>query len=147
MVTYAQQVVDVMNAWSALLHFPERDSAIVDLTFVEGGALIDRDVFAELLSLEGLGEVREHLGRVFRSSMLAQAFRHEDDELATLEVALLRAQIAEQNRTARTHPEGTAPFISFALGLRAEVLDLRRIIWGVSLEVPPAMLETDMVAT
>jgi vacuolar-type H+-ATPase subunit C/Vma6 len=45
------------------------------------------------------------------------------------------------------NPEGTAPLIGFALSLRAEVLDLRRIIWGVSLEAPGALLEAEMVST
>lgn len=146
LLDYARQVVDVMNAWSSLLHFPERDPAIVDLTFIEGGALIDREVFGNLFSLESFTEVREQLARALRGSALADAFAGEPEQLATLETAVLRAQIEEQSRAARTDPEGTAPLISFALGLRAETLNLRRIIWGVSLETPPALLEAEMVA-
>ncbi len=147
LVEYAAQVVDVMNAWSALLHFPERDPAILDLTFIEGGRFIDRDVFAELLDLESFDDVRERLARVLRESALGDAFAGEPGDVATLETAVLRAQIAEQNRAARTEPEGTAPLISFALSVRAEVLNLRRIIWGVSLEAPGALLQAEMVAT
>jgi vacuolar-type H+-ATPase subunit F/Vma7 len=50
LVEYVEQVVDVMNTWSALLHFVERDPAIVDMTFVEGGRWITRDVFHKLMT-------------------------------------------------------------------------------------------------
>jgi vacuolar-type H+-ATPase subunit C/Vma6 len=147
LVDYARQVVDVMNAWSALLHFPERDSAIVDLTFIEGGKFVDRETFRELLSLETFDDVREGLLRGLRESPLASAFAGEPGEVAPLETAVLRAQIAEQSRAARIAPEGPAPLISFALSLRAEVLNLRRIIWGISLEAPAAMLQAEVVVT
>jgi vacuolar-type H+-ATPase subunit C/Vma6 len=146
LVDYARQLVDVMNAWSALLHFPERDPAIVDLTFVEGGAFIDREAFRELLALASFDEVREQLGRLLRGSSLAKVFTDEPKEVASLETAVLRAQLEEQNHAARMDPEGTAPLISFALGLRAEALNLRRIIWGVALEAPAALLEAEVVA-
>ena len=64
-----------------------------------------------------------------------------------LETEVLRAQIAEQSRAARIMPEGAAPLISYTLELRAELLDLRRIIWGISLEAPGPLLEAGMVAT
>jgi vacuolar-type H+-ATPase subunit C/Vma6 len=147
LVAYARQVVDVMNAWSTLLHYPERDPAIVDLTFIEGGALIDREAFRRLLAVESFDDVRLGLATVFRESALSGAFAAESGEVATLETAVLRAQIEEQSRAARVNPEGTAPLLGFALGLRAEVIDLRRIIWGVSLEAPGALLEAEMVAT
>jgi vacuolar-type H+-ATPase subunit C/Vma6 len=147
LIDYARQVIDVMNAWSVLLHFPERDSAILDLTFIEGGALVNREVFGALFSLESFDEVRKGLVRTLRESPLADAFASEPADLATLESAVLRAQLAEQSRAARIAPEGPAPVISFALTLRAEVLNLRRIIWGISLEAPGAMLEAEMVVT
>lgn len=147
LVAYARQVVDVMNAWSALLHFPERDPAIVDLTFIEGGAAIDREAFGQLLTVGDFDEVRTRLVSVFRATALQGAFAQGPGEVATLEAAVLRAQIEEQGRAARMNPESPAPLIRFALGLRAEVIDLRRIIWGVSLETPGALLEADLVGT
>jgi vacuolar-type H+-ATPase subunit C/Vma6 len=145
LVEYVRQVVDVMNAWSALLHFPERDSAIVDLAFVEGGTWIDKDVFAGLISLPSLEDVYRGLGRALRESPLSAAFVGDLTELATLETAVLRAQVSEQRRAARANPESAAPFMSFALELRAEVLNLRRIIWGVALGAPAGLLEAEMV--
>jgi len=145
LLDYARQVVDVMNAWSALLHFPERDAAIADLTFIEGGRFLDRGVFGELLALETFDGVRERLTQVLGESALANAFNGEPGDVASLETAVLRAQLAEQSRAARIDPEGPAPLISFALALRAEVLNLRRIIWGISLEAPAALLQAEVI--
>jgi vacuolar-type H+-ATPase subunit C/Vma6 len=145
LLDYARQVVDVMNVWSALLHFPESDAAIVDLTFIEGGRLVDRGVFAELLALETFDDVRKRLTQVLGESALAHAFDGEPGDVASLETAVLRAQLAEQSRAARIDPQGPAPLISFALALRAEVLNLRRIIWGISLEAPAALLQAEVV--
>jgi vacuolar-type H+-ATPase subunit C/Vma6 len=147
LVEYVEQVVDVMNAWSALLHFVERDSSIVDLTFVEGGRWVTRDVFQALMTLETHGQVQKRLAWELRKSALATAFRDEVEELAALESSVLRAQIAWQNRSVRIDPSGAAPVIGFALELRAEVLNLRGIIWGVALGTPAALIQAEMVVS
>jgi vacuolar-type H+-ATPase subunit C/Vma6 len=147
LVEYVEQIVDVMNAWSALLHFVERDPSIVDLTFVEGGRWVTREVFEALMSLETRAQVQKRLAWELRKSALAAAFREEAQELAALESSVLRAQIGWQNRLVRLDPSGAAPVIGFALELRAEVLSLRGIIWGVALGAPAALIQADMVVS
>jgi vacuolar-type H+-ATPase subunit C/Vma6 len=145
LLEYARQTIDVANAWSVLLHFSERDAELVDLVFVPGGRFIDRDAFSALLALDEVEEVRKALGKTFRASALGAAFTDTETDLSMLESEVLRAQIAEQRRAARVAPESAAPLIRFALELRAELLDLQRIIWGVSLEAPAALLEARML--
>jgi len=145
LVEYVEQVIDVMNTWSALLHFVERDPAIVDMTFVEGGRWITRDVFHKLMLLETRPQVEKRLAWELRQSPLASAFRGEIEDLAQLEGTMLRAQIDWQNRAVRVDPSGAAPIIGFAIELRAEVVNLRRIIWGVALEAPAALIQAEMV--
>jgi vacuolar-type H+-ATPase subunit C/Vma6 len=145
LIEYVEQVIDLMNAWSALLHYVERDPSIIDLTFVEGGRWITRDVFEKLMSLETRQEVEKRLPLELRKSALAGAFREHIDDLAELESAALRAQIQWQNRSVRIDPSGAAPVIGFAIELRAEVLNLRRIIWGVALRAPAALIQAEMV--
>ena len=147
LVEYVEQIVDVMNTWSALLHFVERDPAIVDMTFVEGGRWLTRDVFQKLMTLETRPQLEKRLAWELRSSALARAFRDEIEDLAQLEGAMLRAQIAWQNRAVRVDPSGAAPIIGFAIELRAEVVNLRGIIWGVALRVPAALIQAEMVVT
>ncbi|MBW1906191.1 MAG: V-type ATPase subunit [Deltaproteobacteria bacterium] len=145
LLEYVEQVVDVMNAWSALLHFVERDPAIVDMTFVEGGRWLTRDVFHKLMTLETRPQVEKRLAWELRKSALGSAFHNELDSLAQLESAMLRAQIDWQNRAVRVDPSGAAPIIGFAIELRAEVVNLRGIIWGVALRAPAAMIQAEMV--
>jgi len=145
LVEYVEQVVDVMNTWSALLHFVERDPAIVDMTFVEGGRWITRDVFHKLMALETRPQVEKRLGWELRKSALGNAFQGEIEDLAQLEGTMLRAQIDWQNRAVRVDPSGAAPIIGFAIELRAEVVNLRRIIWGVALKAPAALIQAEMV--
>jgi len=145
LVEYVEQVIDVLNAWSALLHFVERDPSIVDLTFIEGGRWLTRDVLVALMSLDTLHDVENRLAWELRKSALASAFRGEAGDLAELESAVLRAQIQWQNRSVRVDPTGASPVIGFAIELRAEVLNLRSIIWGVALRAPSALIQAEMV--
>lgn len=147
LVEYARQIVDLMNAWSALLHFPERDEAIVELSFVDGGRWIDQEAFGELLTCQTFEEAQRRLARRLRESPLASAFSRDPQDIASLETAVLQAQIDHQSVAARVNPESAAPLLIFTLQLRAEVLNLRRIIWGVALRAPAALIQTDMVAT
>ena len=145
LVEYVGQVIDLMNAWSALLHFAERDPKIVELTFVEGGQWLTRPVYERLMGVATLEDVEKELAWVLRNSALAPVFRQGLDEIADLESAALRAQIAWQNRSMRIDPSSAAPVIGFVIELRAQVLSLRRIIWGVALRAPAALIQGDMV--
>lgn len=140
LTAYVAQVIDIMNAWSVLLHFDEHDPSIVDLAFIEGGDSLPRDAFQRLITLQRLGEVGDGLVHQFLGSPLSSAFRRSIDNLPQLESAILRAQIEWQKRALRVDPGGTAPLIGFALELRAQVISLRRIVWGVALRAPPALL-------
>ena len=145
LVEYVGQVVDLMNAWSALLHFVERDPRIVELTFIEGGHWLTRDVFENLMGVATREDVETQLAWELRKSAFAPAFREGIDDVAELESAALRAQIDWQNRSMRIDPSSAAPVIGFAIELRAQVLNLRRIIWGVALRAPAALIQGDMV--
>lgn len=145
LVEYVEQSVDLMNAWSALLHFVERDRAIVHMTFVEGGRWLTREVFEELMGLKTRRQVEKRLAWVMRRSPLGPIFRSELGELGELEGMALRVQIDWQNRAVRIDPSGPAPVIGFAIELRAEVLNLRRIIWGVALAAPAALIQAELV--
>jgi vacuolar-type H+-ATPase subunit C/Vma6 len=142
---YVEQIVDLMNTWSVLLHFVERDPAITDLVFVEGGRWLTRDVFENLTSLGTLRQVETGLAWELRKSPLASIFRNEIDNIADLEALALRAQIDWLNRAVRVDPSGPAPVIGFAMELRAEVRNLRGIIWGIALQAPAALIQAELV--
>ncbi len=140
LVAYVAQIIDIMNAWSVVLHFDEQDPAIADLTFVEGGSALLRGDFEHLMSLRRLGDIVDLLTRQFRGSPLSSAFQRGLEDLPELEATILRAQIDQQNRAMRIDPSGTAPIIGYILELRAQVMTLRRIVWGIALRAPSGML-------
>ncbi len=145
LVEYVQQVIDVMNAWSALLHFPERDPSLIDLVFLEGGRWLGREAFEEIWSAESLGGVERRLSYELRASPLKSAFEGKIESLTELESAVLEAQIAWQHRNMRLDPSGAAPILAFALELRAEVVNLRRIVWGIAMDAPAALIQSELV--
>ncbi len=145
LVGYVEQVIDVMNAWSVLLHFAERDPSMVELTFVEGGRLLERNTFRRLMSLDTQAEARARLAWELRATGIGHVFRPDTGELSELETALLRAEINQQNEAMRADPNGPAPILSYALELRAEVRNLTGIIWGVALRAPSALIQANMV--
>lgn len=145
LLDYARQLVDIMNIWSALLYFAERDPSLADKTFIEGGGWLTRDRFEELFAAESLEELRGRLARELRETPLANLFDRPLESLAGIETALLRAQVAWQRQAVRVDPSSAAPLIGFALELRAESLDLRRIIWGAALQAPTALTQAELV--
>ena len=114
-VSVVEQVIDMMNAWSVLLHFVERDPSIVDMTFVEGGRWLTYEaawlgapdagaavaaahtlaaagrVFVETHQLSGaIGFTHEHDLHVW--SMRLQALRLEMDGVAAQRRAVVETR-------------------------------------------------------
>ena len=147
LVAYVAEPIDLMNLWTVLLHFSERSPGLAEITFVDGGRTIDRELFEELLELDSVQDAQRAAAKALQGSLLGAALSAEGRPLSSLEGAMLEAQLQEHRRAARTSPEGAAPLILFFLELRAEVLDLRRIIWGKALEAPAALVESEMVGT
>ena len=85
------------------------------------------------------------MAKALGGSILQSAFAGEARPVSSLETAVLQAQIAEQRRASRARPESAAPLIAFSLSLRAEMLNLRRIIWGVAMQAPAALMQSEMV--
>ena len=83
------------------------------------------------------------LAAAFGSDPVAHAFTRAADDPAApaaIEEALLRQRIAVLAATVRQNPAGPASVLHYVLRLRAEVLDLRRVIWGVMLRAPRAAI-------
>ena len=123
----------------------QRDPSMVELTFVEGGRLLERNTFRRLMSLDTQAEARARLAWELRATGIGHVFRPDTGELSELETALLRAEINQQNEAMRADPNGPAPILSYALELRAEVRNLTGIIWGVALRAPSALIQANMV--
>lgn len=133
---YARQVVDLDNAMTALvLAGPDRSVTPKDL-FLPGGSRITIEVYERAIVTGQWSAAAEQLATAFTRTPLAAVFRDPAAEPGTLERSLLRGQIDMLDAQARTDPLGPALVLSYALRLRAQVMDLRRIIWGLALGAP-----------
>jgi hypothetical protein len=93
-------------------------------------------VFLDAVAAREPNEVGRRLAAAFRPDPIAAALERHASDPAALEEALLRQRIATLRARAWWDPMGPATVLGYVLQLRAEVLDLRRAIWGVALGAP-----------
>jgi vacuolar-type H+-ATPase subunit C/Vma6 len=133
---YARQVVDLDNVMTALvLAGPDRSVTPKDV-FLPGGSRVTIDRFERAIATGRFAGAAEDLAAAFSGTLLAPALRTAADDPGSVERALLDAQIRMLAAQARTDALGPAPVLGYALRLRAQVMDLRRIIWGLALGAP-----------
>ncbi len=145
LLAYVRETVDLRNAVTALvLAVAGRDVVPKDV-FLPGGERITITVFEETAALREPGAARVRLARGFAPTALAEPFRNVARDLADLEEELLRIRVRELARRTRRSPLGPGPVLWFALRLRAQVVDLQRIIWGVALSAPRPSLAAALV--
>ncbi len=112
----------------------------------EGGRWLDRRTFRRVLrTAENAAEAAAQLGEAGVSTPWPRVFERHASDPARLDDALLATHIRELRPRALREPLGMWPILLFALRLRAEALDLRRLIWGISLGVPRARLGSELV--
>lgn len=136
LLDYVRETIDLENACAALvLAGVERDTA-AKRAFVGGGRTISLTTFLETIA-EGPAAARR-LAAAFHDSGLAAAFERWGADPARIEEQLLMRRIAHLRALARRDPAGPASVLEFALRLRAEVIELQRVIWGMALGAPAA---------
>lgn len=141
-------LVDLANGWTALLAGgPPRPLAPAtfspEAAFLEGGRLLSREEFRRAAATDPR-EAAAILERAVAGSALAGVFAGPE-EAAAREDRALRALIGVEVAAARTDPSGPAPFLAFVLRLRAELVDLRRIVWGTALGAPAELVAAELV--
>ncbi|MDH4348245.1 MAG: V-type ATPase subunit [Gemmatimonadota bacterium] len=141
---YVRQVIDIENAFTALALSEEKEPRVAEV-WLPGGRAIALDL-AQRAALSGDATAAcQLLAAGFAGTTLAGVFAAPDKQPAGLELGVLAAQITELRARARIEPLSVAFLLGFALRLRAEALDIRRVIWGVSLGAPVPMLVEGLV--
>jgi vacuolar-type H+-ATPase subunit C/Vma6 len=144
---YVQRVIDIENACVTLILSEEKDARLADL-WLPGGRSISAELAARAQATGAALAAGRILAAGFAGTRLAAVFAQPGAHPGGLESAILAARIAEQAALALTAPLSPAPLLAFALRLRAEALDIRRIVWGVSLGAPaPSLLEQLVTAS
>lgn len=136
LLAYVQETIDLENACAALVLATNEPDTRANDAFVTGGRRLTRAAFLDAVATRQADAAGRLLATAFRPAALAAVFERGGHEPQANESALLRHRIAAQRAAARRDPAGVASVLSFALRLRAEVLDLGRVIWGVMLDVP-----------
>lgn len=132
---WVQNIIDLENAFTAIQLAAQRSSTEATHFFVGGGhALNDRRFAAVAAAGSSMGAVAM-LGDALRHSPIAPVFA----ALTTrpVEDVALDVELRRTSAAARRNPLGAAPIIAFLTRLRAEMRDVRLLIWRVALGAPP----------
>jgi len=133
---YVRRTIDIENAYSALVLAGSNGSRIPDV-FLSGGELVSRAIFERAAGSKEHKDAVRVIAAAFAGTPLATVFSTAaDSRPGDLERLVLGARIAELRRNAFQDPLGPAPVLLDALRVRAEVLDLRHVIWSLSVHAP-----------
>ncbi len=141
---HVQRVIDLENAYAALVLTAEKDPRVEDY-WLPGGRTVPLALFARAIATRDPLQAGHLLARGFAGSRIEAVFADLEESPGGLERAVLAAWIADLSDMARTAPLSVAPLLAYALRLRAEALDIRWLAWGISLGAPPAALLEGLV--
>lgn len=129
---FVAEGIDAENALLALLLARAGDDGGGVAHFLPGGTGIDRSRFVEAIATGDPRRAAQKLveGRHFP---FAKLLLQDPLDVAALEGAFLRARIAELTRRVRLAPLEPMTTVWVALRLRAQLIDLQRIVWMVTL--------------
>lgn len=136
---YVEGSIDLENAWSLLAADAETLRVEAEALFVDGGRRLDRRRFAEAAAADADAR-RRLVSEALGPGPLAGVLGDVAIPSARLEARALAARVEEQRAAMRREPLGPAPFLLYALRLRAELVDLRRVVWGIALGAPAEVI-------
>lgn len=146
LIEFVRETIDLENACTALVLAGAELDAPPQQAFVDGGRRLSLAAFSDAVAAPDAGAAARRLATAFASDPIADAFARAADDPAAIEEALLRQRIAVLDVAVRRNPAGPASVLHYVLRLRAEVLDLRRVIWGVMLRAPRADIAAALVS-
>lgn len=135
-----RETIDIENATSAVLvsgHDPDVD---IPSLFLEGGARLTLDAFTSAAGSVSPRDACLVIARALRPSPLSAVMSQHADKPAELDDALLRLRLLQLARRVRQAPLSVVTTVRMALRIRAQVIDLQRIVWTVALGGPRAWI-------
>ncbi len=146
LVEFVRETIDLENACTALVLAGAEPEAPPERAFIEGGRRLSIVAFRHVIAAPDAGDAARRLAAAFGPDPIGAAFLKAADDPTAIEEALLRERITAQSVAARRNPAGLASVLQYALQLRAEVVDLRRVIWGVMLRAPRPAIAAALVS-
>jgi len=143
---HVRRVIDLENVHAALGVAARGGDASLELCFVEGGDILSRHAYDAAAGAGAPHRAALELAGTFTATPYGAVLARYSADISRLEGPLLAAQIAEVDRMRRLDPLSPAPLLVYALRLRAEALDIRRIMWGAALGASQALIASDLVS-
>jgi len=145
LAAFIHETIDLENALGAVALASVPTEVAARDAFLAGGRALSLAAFERSVATRDPALAADAVAKAFGGGAVAAALRRHRDELAALADAVLRIRIAALEQLARLAPLGPAPLLAFALSLRAQTVDLHRVIWGVALGAPPALVTRELV--
>lgn len=143
LIAFVRESVDVENA-STALQFASYPSKTDPATlFIPEGQSLDLETFVAVANTHDSNQATQLIARAFHGTPLAGVFAMRGRK--AFEDTTLKAQLRRATDAARRFPLGVAPIIAFVVRIRAEVRNLRLIIWRVASGAP--VLSPDALVT
>ena len=140
-VSFVRAQLDAENASTALAAASGALEKPSSAHFIEGGKVITREEFEQLAGMSAV-EARSRLARLVAGTVLAPL---APEHPTGTDEAMLTAQIRDLRRTVRADPLSLGVVLEYVLRLRAELQDLARIIWGITLRIPRRRISAGLV--
>ena len=141
-----RDAIDLDNARTAVMLSMIRRDVVARDQFLPGGARVSIILFGEAVATGEPRVASARLAIAFRGTPYADLFAARLADRDMFDDELLRRRLRDMALQARRDPVGPLPLLWFALRLRAQLLDLQRIIWTVALGAPRQPL-AEMLAT
>lgn len=144
---FVTETIDLLNAEAALLLAGNAHELPPEEVFVEGGKAINRACFVSAATAHDSTEAGHRLGVAFRGTGYGAVLREAGARPGGLDVAVLPARLRTWHRQARLYPVSAAPVLEYVLRLRAQVQNLRTLIWTTAIGMPAALRQNQLLAT
>jgi vacuolar-type H+-ATPase subunit C/Vma6 len=125
-----QLMIDFENVRSALLLTDSSELRPADC-WIPGGQALSRAHFISSTGRQNPQDRIEYLIKVLAPTPLAAILQREGPDVAALDRAVLSWRRSEAHRLARLDPLGPMPTLQYVLSVRAELVQLQRLIWVV----------------
>ncbi|NJD62930.1 MAG: V-type ATPase subunit [Deltaproteobacteria bacterium] len=142
---YVSEAIDIENAVSALLLAPGSTDVEVEEAFLAGGTHVSRKVFLSAACGGSTDAAASALAGSLQATPYAAPLRRHAGEPVKVERALFQTRLRAWMQEARGNPLSPAPFLAYMLRLRAQVMDLQNIAWGMAIGAPAVPLAGDLV--
>lgn len=138
--------IDLENAALAVLLAGAGEGVPGAADLLPGGDRLPAATFVRAIATHDPRRAATLIGPLFGATPYAKAITEGGTDPARLEMELFRLRVIQLTRRVRQVPLEPLTTLWFALRLRAQMIDLQRIVWAVVLDAPRAPLRSQWIS-